>query len=150
MELLVVMVLLAILAGSIGSRLVVDSASGLRDEANRLAVLLQTTQQYSVLEGRVYAVQFDTDGYRFLALNEKNRLESIVDDSLFRPRLWPTDMAVDEIRVEDKPLAKSGAGLIFTPVGDMPQVSITLHHKQLRWRIESRADGTVSASSVDA
>lgn len=149
MELLVVMVLLAILAGSIGSRLVVDSASGLRDEANRLAVLIQTTQQYAVLEGRVYAVQFEADGYRFLALNEKNKLESIVDDSLFRPRRWPTNMTVDEIRIEDKPQDRSGAGLIFTPVGDMPQISITLHHKLHRWRIESHADGTVSTSSVD-
>ena len=59
-------------------------------------------------------------------------------------------MAVDEIRVEDKPLDKSDTGLIFTPVGDMPQVSIILHHKLHRWRIESHSDGTVSASSIDA
>jgi type II secretion system protein H len=150
MELLVVMILLAILAGSIGSRLIVDSAAGIRDEANRLAVLLQTTQQHSVLEGRVYAVQFESDGYRFLALNDKNQLETISDDSLFRARHWPTDMAVDEIRVEDRPLEQAGAGLVFTPVGDMPLVSITLRQKKYRWRIESHADGTVTAASVSA
>jgi|GEM_PF-2709540 general secretion pathway protein H len=150
MELLVVMILLAILAGSIGSRLVVDSSAGIRDEANRLAVLLQTTQQQSVLEGRVYAVQFDVNGYRFLALNDKNELETIHDDSLFRQRLWPPNMAVEEIRVEDRPLDRSDAGLVFTPVGDMPLVSITIRQKQFRWRIESHTDGTVTTVSVNA
>jgi type II secretion system protein H len=150
MELLVVMVLLAILAGSIGSRLVVDSTAELRDEANRLAALLQMTQQTSILEGQLYALKFEPGGYHFLTLNDKNEMEEIHDEELFRPRIWPAKMTVEQIKIDDRERDQSDSSLVFTPMGDMPLIAITISQKQHRWHIESHADGTVTVKSGNA
>jgi general secretion pathway protein H len=95
-ELLVVIVILAIMAG-----LVLLSVATLRPadpaetEARRLTALLEFVAEEALIQGRDFGVEFFPDGYRFLSWDPDSDLWSVVDDeAALRRRELP-----DELRV---------------------------------------------------
>lgn len=80
-ELLVVIVILAIMAGmvllSMGTLRSVDPAE---TEARRLTALLELVAEEALVQGRDYGIEFFTDGYRFLSFDPDSGLWSVVDD----------------------------------------------------------------------
>jgi general secretion pathway protein H len=150
MELVVVMIILAILAGSIGARLAAGTSGAIKEEARRLALVLQTAQEQSVLQGTLYALRFNSSGYYFLTLNEKGELEKMEKDALLQARDFPEPLQIESAVVDEKTLNIEDDSLLFTPTGAIPMISITLKQNNQRWRIESGADGSVTSSQTDA
>lgn len=150
MELLVVMIVIAVIAATTGIQLTSGRSSVVADEAKRLALLIQSAQEQSVLEGRFFSVKFDSGGYRFLALNDKGELEELVNDPLFHGRSFPHGIVLGDVLINEKRQSKAGEGILLTPVGTMPPFSIDLEYKGNSWRVESRPDGAVIALTTDA
>jgi general secretion pathway protein H len=93
-ELLVVIVILAIMAGmvliSMGT---LRSEAPTETEARRLTALLELVAEESLIQGRDYGLELFTDGYRFLSWDPDSRLWSLVDDeAIMRRRTLPPDV----------------------------------------------------------
>ena len=95
-ELLVVIVILAIMAGmvliSMGT---LRSEAPTETEARRLTALLELVAEESLIQGRDYGLELFTDGYRFLSWDPDSRLWSVVDDeAIMRRRTLPEEVRV--------------------------------------------------------
>lgn len=95
-ELLVVIVILAIMAGmvllSMGT---LRSDEPAETEARRLAALLELVAEEALVQGRDYGVEFFADGYRFLSFDPDSGLWSVVDDEAYlRQRTLGGDLRV--------------------------------------------------------
>lgn len=66
----------------------------LEEEARRLQALIDLTGQEAVLQSKELALQFNEDGYEFLAFDGE-KWQAIADDEILRPRMLPDTVAVD-------------------------------------------------------
>ncbi len=77
-------------------------------EAQRLASLLELVSQQAVMQSRNYAIQFDTDGYSFLELDEAtNHWQPVKDDNTLRARKLPDGLRL-EVHLQDQPGERLG------------------------------------------
>ena len=76
-EIAVVMLIIVIILGIVSVNLEPDPESGVRDEAKRLVLLLQTAQDEAILQSKVLAVAFEPQGYSFQVLDEKNEFQPL-------------------------------------------------------------------------
>ena len=89
-EILVVMLLLVIVIGMVGLSVSGDEHRAVREESERLSVLLHAVQQEAILQGKVYALELGLDGYEFLILGQDGKFQSLAQaDDMLRPRTLP-------------------------------------------------------------
>ncbi len=141
-ELVVVLLILAIVLAMIGLTLVKDASAELRDEADRLALLLQAAQDEAVMQGRIYAASFTKDGYEFLVLDDEEKLAPLTADDLLRPRELANDVRVGSV-VIDGVTADSPATVIFDPSGMASDFTVTLVKDTMHWLVRGFANGQV-------
>lgn len=109
-ELMVVITIIAIIAGF--ATLSVGQGAGriVQDETNRLRSLLTLAGEEAVMQSEELAVEIFSNGYRFLALNqsgEKWQWQVISDNPIFRARCFPQDIALEaDIEGVEAPLEK--------------------------------------------
>ncbi|MEW5791608.1 MAG: type II secretion system minor pseudopilin GspH [Pseudomonadota bacterium] len=131
-EILVVMVLIGITLGLVSVNLMPDDQRTLRDEAQRLALLLDQAQEEAVLRGRALGWQVQDGGYRFVErtvqspepganLRSDNASEQpawmpVTGNEVLRPRRWPEGLEVLRLSVNGNP-ASLDEPLVFNPVG---------------------------------
>lgn len=82
-ELMVVLVIVGIASAAVGLSIRPDPARLLREDAQRLAQLLQVAQSQAQADGRSIGWQADKQGYRF-----SRGSEDFASDNLLRPRRW--------------------------------------------------------------
>lgn len=70
-ELLVVMVILGITLGLVSLNALPGKEQGMREDAQRIALLLQVARDEAIVRNRQIAFEADTEGYRFMIRNEK-------------------------------------------------------------------------------
>ena len=105
-EILVVMMIVAIVASvAVLSLGVVGDDRELRDEARRLASLVEVALDESMLQGREYGIEFTIDAYRFVEFDTlSNRWGEVFGDETLRMRRLPEgaefDLFIDDQRVE--------------------------------------------------
>ena len=144
-EIVVVIVILGIMATAAALYLKRDPAAGVREQAQRLAALLQNLRQEAILEGTIYAVQFGTDNYQFLRLNEKGELSPVKDDDLLRAHQMPAGIHL-EITGQQRD-DKSVKGLVFTPTGEVPEFDVLFDQSGYRWQVRRTPDGDIAAEA---
>jgi general secretion pathway protein H len=66
----------------------------LEEEARRLQALINLTGQEAVLQSKELALQFNEDGYEFLAYDGE-KWHAIADDEILRPRTLPDNVTMD-------------------------------------------------------
>lgn len=104
-ELLVVLVVMGVALGLVMVQLMPDRQAPLREEAARLALLLENAGLEARASGRSLAWSGEKNSYHFLRQkDEYNDWVRIVDDTSFRPRTLPEGVFVGEISVEEQPL----------------------------------------------
>lgn len=140
-ELLVVMLLIVIVLGIAGLTLHGSEARTLRTEAERLALLIETAHQESVLQGRVLVLAFAEDGYEFLTLDPQNELVPVSGDDLLRPRRFPVGVSVDDISIQG--MHERKPRIILLPTGEWPEFSVTLIYGDARETLEGQANGEI-------
>ena len=143
-EVAVVMLVIVIVLGIVSVNLEPDRDSIVRDEANRLALLLQTAQQESILQGKVIAVVVERQGYHFLALNDKGEFTPLSQDDVLYPRPLPSDIAITSVEIEGAPETEKPR-LILLPTGELPAFSVTLSRGNTRWNVKGELTGEITA-----
>lgn len=150
LELLVVMLLLAIIAGMVGVNLMRDPATTVREEAQRLGLLLQTAQEEAILQGTLYAISMEPARYQFLHLDDEGVMKNIDSDTLLGPRELPDDVKIVSVLIDGAVSDQEKTGFIITPLGDLPDFAIVFEHDGHRWQVEGSADGSIKPAPVEA
>jgi type II secretion system protein H len=76
-ELAVILLIITITIGLVGINLQRGDNNRVREEADRIVLLLQAAREEAILQGQVFAVQFSKEGYQFLQLDSKGQLTLI-------------------------------------------------------------------------
>ena len=105
-EVLVVLVIIGIMVGLVGVRLMPGDDRVLANEVQRLALLLEQTRDQAVVSGEPIAFTVEQGGYRFWALTEDNQWVPRSGDDVLR------GAAGDDLlrRFPRKAAAPSGVG----------------------------------------
>jgi general secretion pathway protein H len=141
-EVVVVVLIMSIMVGMIGARLTRDEGDIVRDEARRLALVLQGAQQQAILEGRPYAFVLTHEGYRFLSLNAKSQLVPIETDELLGPRALPRPLTLEPKKQREETRQRADL-ILFDPSGEFPVFTMMFTFGRLVWYVEGRSDGQI-------
>jgi general secretion pathway protein H len=142
-ELLVVLFILSIALGLITLRLMPDERTILRDEADRLALLLENAGQQARASGHPLAWSYDRSGYRFWKKNDYGDWMP-TDDTMFRPRALPDGIYVSAATVETAPL-RAGEPMGMSAAGFALPFSIRLNNANAAASVNGDSTGMVTA-----
>lgn len=146
-ELVIVLLIITITIGLIGINLYSGDNDRVRDEADRIVLLLQAAREEAILQGQVFGVQFTHEGYRFQRLNAKGKLENINADDVLMPRSLPDGVTLSfEI---DGVAATDEAGLLLDPTGNFIPFVLTLRAGNAAWQALGLANGKIQSKSVE-
>jgi general secretion pathway protein H len=146
-ELLVVVVIIVIMVTLAGVQLMRSPGEAVRDESERLALLLQAARDEAILQGRVFAFGAGRESYRFLRLERDGKLRIAKDDELLRPRQLAAGVAIESLQVEGVAEDAPVKGVVFQPSGDLPAFRIFLAGGGARWSVVGAPDGTIRAQA---
>jgi general secretion pathway protein H len=148
-ELLVVLLIITIVLGVVGVNLNPDREAAVREEAKRLVLLLQTAQQDAILQGHILAVAFEPQGYHFLAINNKRELKPLPTDGVLHPRTLPAGITISGVDIDGASETETPR-LILLPTGELPAFSITLSQGEIRWQVQGKFSGEITALTMAA
>ncbi len=148
-EVAVVMLVIVIILGIVGVNLEPDRDAVVRDEAQRLALLLHTAQQESILQGKVLAVVIERQSYSFLVLNDNGEFKPISGDDVLYPRPLPSEVAITSVEIEGAPETETPR-LILLPTGELPAFSVTFSRGNTRWNVKGELTGEITAQIASA
>lgn len=112
-EILVVLVIMSVVLGMAMLQLMPDSRSALREEAQRLALLLENAGMEAQASGQPMAWSFENSSYRFWKKNNYGDWVRMEEEALFRSRNLPEGIHITEASVEAQPL-KAGERLLLS------------------------------------
>lgn len=110
-ELLVVLVIMAVVSGMAVVQMMPDDRSRLREEARRLALLLENAALEARASGHSLAWSPEAGGYRFWQLDRYGEWKH-VNEPMFRRRELPEAMLIIGVSVEERAI-KPGEKLLF-------------------------------------
>ena len=142
------LLILTIILSLVGVRLTRDQGDIVRDEARRLAALLQNAQQQAILESRPYGFVLTAEGYRFLTLDDQYRLVPARGDALLRERLLPPLVQLGPLEPDDERTRAADADargdiILFDPSGDFSVFTFKLESDGIVWYVRGHADGQI-------
>jgi general secretion pathway protein H len=139
-EILVVVLIISAVLGMVTLRLTRDDRDLVRDEADRLVLLLQTARDEAILQGGLLALEMKSEGYRFLRPDEKGKFAPISESPL-GPRELPVRMDV-RLEIEGQ-LPGKRQSFVFDPGGTLPAFSVVFTLNDARWWVIGAQDGTI-------
>jgi len=116
---------MGVLLGLVAVNLAQDDKAALRNEAERLAQVLDVAADEARISGKSIAWAADDYGYRFLRLMPEGEWSEIRDNDVLRARKLLPGAAISELRVEST-RAKDSKRLEFPAGGSMLAFSIEL------------------------
>ena len=147
-ELVIVLLIITITIGLIGINLYRGDNDQVRDEADRIVLLLQAAREEAILQGQVFGVQFTREGYRFQRLNAKGKLENIDADEVLAPRTLPEGVTLSFEM--DGVAANDEAGLLLDPTGNFIPFVLTLRAGEAVWQALGLANGKIQSKPVES
>jgi general secretion pathway protein H len=105
LELLVVIVIAGIMLGMVSFNVLPGDRQVLKDEARRVALLLQLARDEAIVRNRQVAFEADAEHYRFLVRDDAG-WKPIVDDDLLREREFKHAVGLSI----NPPLSEGGQG----------------------------------------
>jgi len=145
-EVLVVVAIIVVIVGLAGVQLLRGPADIVREESERLALLLRAAREEAILQGRVYAFGAGRETYRFLRLEPDGRLKTTTDDQVFRPQRLPQGITIASLKIEGVGDADQ-EGLVFLPSGELPAFRIVVAGGGVSWSIVGAPDGVIFAKA---
>lgn len=144
-ELLVVLVVIGITLGITMVQLMPDNRAELRQEAERLALLLENAALQAQASGQTLAWSGEASHYRFWKKNEYNDWIRIEDDTMFRPRELPDEIRFSQITIDNLTI-KSGEKLSMSAYGFALPFRIRIGNQYGNASVIGKSTGEVSAS----
>jgi general secretion pathway protein H len=142
-EILVVTFVIATMLGMAALHLTRSDGQLLRDEAERLTVLLYSAREEAVLRGQIVALELRPDGYRFLHV-ENNAFTAFKDGPLVGREF--SDKIRVQLEVEGKqPTGRHG--LVIDPTSALPTFNFTLTLNDAKWWVLGENNGTICSTS---
>jgi general secretion pathway protein H len=148
-EVAVVMLIVVIVLGIVSVNLEPDRDSILRDEASRLALLLKTAQQESILQSKIIVVAIEREGYYFLMMDDKGEFKPVSDDDVLYPRPLPKDIVISSVDIDGVP-DNAKPRLILVPTGELAAFTIILSRGTTRWLVKGELTGEITAQLAPA
>ena len=148
-EIMEVLLIVGIVLGIVSVNLEPDRDSVVRDEANRLTLLLQTAQQESILQGKVIGVVIERQGYYFLTLNDKGEFKPLSEDDVLYPRPLPKDIVISSVDIDGASDTEKPR-LILLPTGELAAFTVTLSRGATRWFVKGELTGEITAQIAPA
>jgi general secretion pathway protein H len=145
MELLVVVLIIGIIVALAGVQLIRSPGEAVRDESERLALLLQAAREEAIMQGRVFAFGAGRESYRFLRLERDGKLKITKDDEILRPRQLAPGVSIESLQIEGAAAgdAAQPQGVVLLPSGELPAFRIVLAGGGARWMVVGNPDGTI-------
>ena len=78
-EILVVISIIAVIAGMVVLSIGEDPRRSVQDEAQRLHALLVQAKEEAILQGQIHVLQMKEDGYEFLQPNDEGKLQTAMN-----------------------------------------------------------------------
>ncbi len=141
-EVLVVVVIIAVLVSLVSVKLAPDARQSLREEALRLATLLEHARDEAILTGAPLAWQHTERGYRFLQRAADRSWAAVDRDPSLRARELPAGVGFAAIETSAPPPGAQ-ALIVLAPTGVSEPFRITLALGEHRVRVSS--DGASAA-----
>src|SRR5712691_6421588 len=141
-EVLVVVAIIVIVVGLVGVQLMRGPADLVKEESERLALLLRSAREEAILQGRVFAFSAERDSYRFLRLDRDGKLKPAEGDELLRPRRLPPGIAIEALKIEEAG-DSAQEGVVFLPSGELPAFRIVLGAAGARSSVVGAPEGTI-------
>ena len=145
-ELLVVIVVMGIALGIVVVQLMPDDRTTLREEAARLALLLENAGLEARSSGRSMAWSSENSRYLFWKKNAYNDWARIEDDTIFRPRVLPQGIQIGDVTQDDQPL-KPGEHLALSASAFAPPFRIRMSNNSAGTTIIGKSSGEVIVQS---
>lgn len=142
-EILVVMVIVGITLALIGLNLMPDDDRVLRNEAQRLALLLEQARDEAVAGGEAIAWSAERERYRFLRQNEEGKWVAWTNDDLWRERQFSSGVTLYALRI-NRTAVPPGEHLTFSSAGLGVPFEIELGVNAARIEIIGDAMGKVT------
>lgn len=138
-ELLVVLVIMAVVSGMAVVQMMPDDRSRLREEARRLALLLENATLEARASGHSLAWSPEAGGYRFWQLDRYGEWKNVVEP-MFRRRELPEAMLITEVGVEERTIM-AGEKLLFGPASFPTPFVIRLRMGKVEAAVTGNATG---------
>lgn len=145
-EVLVVVLIIVIIVGLLGVQLMRGPEDQVREESERLALLLNAARQEAILQGRVFAFSSEGDSYRFLRLERDGHLKATAEDDLLRAQRLPAGIVIEAIQIAGAGDAPKD-GLVFLPTGELPEFRLVVAGGGARWSVIGSPEGTILAKA---
>ncbi len=146
-EILVVLFIMAAVLGMATLQLMRDNRDVVRDEADRLIVILQAAREDTILQGSLLTFEMRPEGYRFLQPGEKGKFIPIGVGPL-APRQWQEPMQA-RLEIDGQP-ALGRQSMVLDPSGSLPLFNIVFTLHDARWWVLGQQDGKIrSAPTAD-
>lgn len=139
LEVAVVMLLLVIVLGIVGLKLSNNDRDEVRQESERLALLLESAREDAILTGAPRALVLSAGGYHFLAPNKHSDLAPITGGGIFRERAFPAGVTLAHLDID------SGDTVLVYPSGEITPFRLTLSKGDSGWRVQGEANGEIKA-----
>jgi general secretion pathway protein H len=138
-ELLVVVFILAAVLGMVTLRLTRDDRDIVRDEADRLVLVLQAAREEAVLQSALFVFELNEKNYRFLR-PEKDALAPISEGPFSRHQFPPRLEAKLEI---DGQAGGTHQMMVLDPSGALTAFALLLTVNDARWWVLGGPDGRI-------
>jgi type II secretion system protein H len=148
-ELLVVVAIIAVVAGSVAILAVPGEAAAAREEARRLAALLESAMRDARASGHSIAWSAEPHRYAFWQRGEDGDWVLYPPGSHYRSRALLESTELTNVRVDGRFIA-SGERVVFAPYGLRSELRATLTGGGAQFTIEGDVIGRVSLARVYA
>ncbi len=144
-ELLVVMMVMGVALGLVVVQLMPDKQATLREEASRLALLLENAGLEARASGRSLAWSGERSNYRFFGKNDYGEWVRIDDGSAFRPRTLSDGVGIGEVSVEEQ-VVKPGEYVVLSGNSFAVPFRIGLSNESGSATVKGKSTGDVVVS----
>lgn len=141
LELMVVVLIIGIILAAIGLAATPNPRTKLRNEAARLATVMQTAQEEAILQGKLFAMTVGDNGYAFYKYSG-NSMDAIIEDEILRPHELPENIRITEANVDGPKDDKKVWVLIF-PTGELTAFGITFSDEEYHWSVQGDFGGNI-------
>jgi general secretion pathway protein H len=145
-EMLVVLMVMGIFLGLVTVRMGVGEKDVLRNEAERLAQILDLAAEEARITGKSIAWTAEASEYRFWRLGTDNEWMEIRDNDLFRARALAPGVAISDLRVEAM-RALNAMRVEFPPGGAMLAFTIDLSLGSAHYEVAASPVGEIRVSA---
>jgi len=141
-EILVVMVIIGIMLVSVAVKIFPDERQILRQEAERLGLLLEQARDEAFLSGRSIAWTMQEQTYEFSSLNAERQWAPITNNQILRTRPLPAAVTLSALSINQLPV-EINTRLVFSPSGLNTPFTATLALQNYRLSLQGDSVGRV-------